>query len=171
MLCQKCQKNQANTHFTIVENGAKKEYDLCSDCAWELGSTAFSPFAFGKLFSQNIAGSGNQLTCSHCGTTLSELQQSSLLGCEHCYDDLYSGIEPILRNVQRGLVHTGRIPSGYEAKAEIAGEHKEESIPTEESEITLLQKQLDNAIANEEYEKAAEIRDQIKLLKETGEKS
>lgn len=164
MLCQECNKNQATTHFTVVENGVKKEYDLCPECAMKLGAIAFSPFAFGKLFSQGCDSGSRQIACSHCGTTLQDLQQSSLLGCEYCYEDLSAGIAPILRTVQKSANHTGR---GPEKKA-ISAEEKPAEALRENGGIDDLQKQLDEAVSLEEFEKAAKLRDQIKSLKEKG---
>ena len=166
MLCQECKQNQANTHFTVVENGVRKEYDLCSQCAQKHGLMAFSPFSFGDLFSKSLgmSGYGNELQCSHCGTTLNELKQTSHLGCEHCYEDLFPGIEPILRSVQRGLNHTGRIPLNRPDSLQSGGAQKKEDEPL--SPLQQLQKELDEAVCQEAFERAAELRDKIKALKE-----
>ena len=37
MLCQKCNKNEANVKYTEIINGEKKEMMLCEECSHELG--------------------------------------------------------------------------------------------------------------------------------------
>ena len=39
MLCKNCGKNPATTHIKTIVNGKLTEYDLCSECAREMGYT------------------------------------------------------------------------------------------------------------------------------------
>ena len=41
MLCQNCGKNPATTHIKTIVNGKLTEYDLCSECAREMGYNNF----------------------------------------------------------------------------------------------------------------------------------
>lgn len=49
MLCQKCNKNEANTYYSQVINGKKTEMYLCPQCAKEMsiGNFSFGGFGFG----------------------------------------------------------------------------------------------------------------------------
>ena len=52
MLCQNCGKNPATTHIKTIVNGKLTEYDLCSECAREMGYNNFfkeMDFGFGNL--------------------------------------------------------------------------------------------------------------------------
>lgn len=168
MLCNHCDKNQATMHFCIIENGQKKEYDLCPVCAQQLGLMSFSPFSFSDLFSHTATDLPGEISCSMCGTTLREFKKTGLLGCENCYEDLFVGIEPILRSVQKGTEHVGRTPVGYEAGTLLP---KNESVPpTDEvpNPLEALQEEMNRAVQEENFEQAAKLRDEIKKLKEEG---
>ena len=49
MLCQKCNKNEANTYYSQIINGKKTEMYLCPQCAKEMsvGNFSFGGFGFG----------------------------------------------------------------------------------------------------------------------------
>ena len=48
MICQNCNKNEANMHMKRIVNGRAAEVHLCSDCARFLGyGEAFSGFGLG----------------------------------------------------------------------------------------------------------------------------
>lgn len=44
MLCNKCNKNEANVHITRIVNGVKIEQDICSECAGADAGNIFSGF-------------------------------------------------------------------------------------------------------------------------------
>ncbi len=48
MLCQKCNKNEANTYYSQIINGKKTEMYLCPQCAKEMsvGNFSFGGFGF-----------------------------------------------------------------------------------------------------------------------------
>lgn len=160
MLCQNCNQKEATTRLTITENGAKKEYELCPSCASKAQMNTFLPFTFGTLFSPDIRFYETQPTCSHCGTTLRGFQQTSLVGCEYCYKDLYSGIAPTLKSVQKMIKHTGREPAKHY-------DIPEEVLSTDKKHLQRLLIDIELAIVKENYEKAAQLRDEIKKLKNT----
>ena len=167
MICNHCHKNQATMHFCIIENGQKKEYDLCPGCAQQLGLMSLSPFSFGDLFSHTATDLPGEISCSICGTTLREFKKTGLLGCENCYEDLLVGIEPILRSVQKGMEHVGRTPVGYEAGTLLPKNESAETEPTS-NPIDPLQEEMNQAVQAENFERAAQLRDEIKKLKEEG---
>mgnify|MGYP003506214751 CR=1 FL=1 len=55
MLCQNCNKNEANMHMKRIINGRAAEVHLCSDCARSLGyGEAFRVWALALLISSVI---------------------------------------------------------------------------------------------------------------------
>lgn len=160
MLCTNCKERPSLMHYVSIINGVKTERYLCAECAQKMGMPSFSPFSWGDMLIHTMP-TVEQAHCSQCGMTLAEFKQSGMIGCEHCYTDLRSGIEPILRRVQKGIVHSGRTPIGFEAaKLPIPGQSKIHE-PTEREK---LQEQLREAVEKEEFETAAQLRDQIKSL-------
>ena len=74
------------------------------------------------------------------------------LGCAHCYEAFKKPLEGLLLKLHGNLQHTGRIPGGLKSDASIRY-HMEQ-----------LKQELVKAIAAEEYERAAQIRDQVRAL-------
>lgn len=166
MICQNCHQNEATTHLIVTENGVKKEYELCQACASTAQMSKFLPFTFGTLFSPDARFFETQPVCSHCGTTLKQFQQSSIIGCQNCYQDLYSGIAPTLRSVQKTIKHVGRGPNiDMETTGKIS-----DQLSLEQEELHKLLAEIEFAVLKEDYEKAAMLRDKIKIIKDKMQK-
>lgn len=166
MICDECKKRPAVMHYTSIVNGVKTEYDFCQECAKKLGVSSFSPFSWGDVFPHAVSPAYSQTKCGQCGMTMAEFKQTGLLGCEQCYQDLKKGIEPILKRVQKELLHTGRTPMGFEAAklpkpGDTVREQTQGHEPTQEEILTA---QLREAIRKEDFEQAAVLRDQIRDL-------
>ena len=162
MLCDECGINNATVEFVSIINGKKIERHLCPACAHKIGADSFMPFSWGDVFP--TVGSFNprrETACSVCGSTLADISRTGLIGCAQCYQDLRDGILPIISRVQTRVKHAGRTPSHYEAKKipETA------SAPESESEEARLTRELNDAVAKEEYERAAKLRDALKALR------
>jgi protein arginine kinase activator len=167
MLCELCKKNEASVHITKILNGNKQEFNLCEKCAKEKGEFSFyntiegsSPFTFQNILSgiiehidnTNEIQKNSHNYCENCGTTYSEFKQKGLVGCSECYKNLNNTIIPIIKRVQGNIQHAGKIPRKLGRDI------------IEKKKLLTLKEDLQNAIASEEYEKAAEIRDMIKKI-------
>ncbi|ACQ55174.1 UvrB/UvrC motif-containing protein [Clostridium botulinum] len=167
MLCDKCNKNNATVHITKVINGHKEEVNLCESCAKQeqgIGITdnldLMSSFSVQNILA-NILDYMNkpqeknisyEITCPHCGTTYNEFKAKGLLGCSECYKVFNDSIIPIIKRIHGNVEHTGKIP-------EKSGQYI-----IKQRNLQQLRDKLQKCIKEEEYEKAAEIRDEIKLL-------
>ncbi len=163
-MCDKCKKNPATVQVTQTVNGHKTQLMLCADCAREEGMfvNPFMPFAqmMAGMMGESVRpqrGSSGGLTCSQCGYDFSRFKETGLLGCPQCYHDFREYLNPMIRRIQGGLNHLGQRP----------GKNPESP---EDSRLSELQRQLAQAIDQEEYEKAAGIRDEIRALKGKGER-
>lgn len=167
MLCECCKKNEATIHITKIVNGIKKEANLCSECANKSGEFSImpdmdmmTPFSFSNLLSglidytNNTAvnGTATEVRCPNCGMTYREFREKGLLGCSQCYDKFRPYILSVLKGVQGNAEHIGKIPGK-------AGKNL-----VEKRKLLKLKEELKQAITLEEYEKAAEIRDEIKEI-------
>lgn len=163
MICQKCQEKPAIVHVTKVNNFEKTELHLCEECAkaisGELGLIFEPKFTFQNLIAGLLEGevnlfqqptTGKQFYCENCGLTFSDFRNRGLLGCGECYRHFRSGLEPLLKRVQGGSNHTGKVPKRTGGKVRIR------------KEIEELRNELQQAISKENYERAAELRDEIK---------
>lgn len=171
MLCEVCKKNEANFHIAKIINGVKEEKHVCEHCAKSLeGINLLSDMNFSSNFSFQNLLSGfldymntttqsslpSEVVCSTCGTNYREFKNSGLLGCCDCYKTFNDTILPILKRVQPRTEHHGKIP--VKGGKEIAAK----------KELKRLKEDLQKAIALEEFEKAAELRDKIRSLEQQG---
>lgn len=164
MKCQNCGKYEATTHITQIINGQKSEIRLCPHCASQSGAipaftsvfdSDFENF-FGGLWqspytSRSVASSGSAV-CKTCGTTLSEVQSRGKLGCSDCYTVFRDFLLRPLKEIHGNCTHTGKIP-----KRAGRGIQKENTIDK-------LKEDLSRAVLEQNFEKAAELRDKINEL-------
>lgn len=169
MLCQNCGKNEATTHLKQIINGDMAESHLCSDCAAHLGySDMFSGFGlnlselFGSLLGDTMPSlsAASAPRCPKCGTAFSDIVRDGRVGCAECYRVFYDKLLPSIQRIHGKIKHSGKTSHG--APAEVKVETKEEKIEK-------LKTQMNEAVAKQEFEQAAKIRDEIKAVEEGGE--
>jgi len=163
MFCENCQKRQAHVHLTQIVNGQAVEANLCEACAMELKSQG-APFAFSvheflkNFYTENqLMGegeNGDDLTkkCSGCQQTYETYKRSGVFGCPDCYRTFRILITPLVKRIHGQWQHTGKVPVTRERVHRF--QKKKEQ----------LQSTLKEAVRQEAFEKAAELRDQIQLL-------
>lgn len=157
--CDKCGKS-ATIHLTEIIDGEKFEKHLCQDCAATEGITIKAEVPISQLLEDFILQSGEaeqaaDATCEVCGMTFSEFREGGLLGCPNDYDAFEKGLAPLLARSQEGAAtHIGRVPTGAD------------DAQKRQTAILRLRSELKAAVASEDYEKAAVLRDQIKELEE-----
>jgi len=155
--CDKCDK-PATVHLTEIVGDQKTEKDLCEDCALAEGITVKTNMPIGQLLEEFVLQSPEdeeiaKLRCEVCGITFHEFRQQGLLGCPNDYNAFERALEPLLNRAQEGAArHIGKVPS------RAGGDQKKQNA------LLKLRADLKNAIATEDYEKAADLRDQIKEL-------
>lgn len=166
MKCQKCGANNANTHIKTIINGEFKEYDLCSECAKKMGYTnVFGDFEnefsslLGSFFGNVLPARTQASRCDFCGSTYAEIAKSGHVGCARCYDVFGEQLLPSIRRMHGNTTHCGK-KSG---RAENIKEFKPEE-ETAEQKIAKLKAELDKAVAEQNFERAAELRDKIKEM-------
>ncbi len=175
MKCQKCNKNEANTHVKRVINGEFEEYHLCSECAKEMGySNVFSDISssfaddfnslFGSFFENALPARTQATRCETCGTTYNDIARSGMMGCADCYDVFSDRIMPTIRRIHGNTSHMGKNSLSYK-KVEAVEKEPE----TKDDELTKLKAQLDEAVKNQEFETAAVLRDRIKEKENSNE--
>lgn len=154
MLCENCNANPATTHVKRTVNGVTKEYYLCQDCVNTLGFNSIDFFDsngfFNALLGNKVVHLKQQKVCNKCNSSYKEIVKSGRMGCPDCYKTFKDEIMPSLLKMQNGSKHIGKKPN-------LTSE-----LNIDEKEISMLEKELKNAILNEEYEKAATLRDEIR---------
>lgn len=163
MLCDKCKKNQANTHLKTMVNGKVDDMWLCQDCAAELDypnifsnlTTDFSSF-LGNFLGDGLPARTSASRCKECGASFADIARSGKVGCAHCYQTFYDELLPSIQKMHGNIEHTGKIAETASPQMKIA------------NKIETAKKELSKAIAEQDFETAAKLRDKIKEM-EAGE--
>ena len=169
MLCQHCQKNEATTHVKTMINGEYAEYRLCPECAHELGyDSMFPDFGadlgglLGSFFGTALPARSGATHCKGCGSTLNDIRRTGKVGCADCYDTFFSELMPTIRNIHGNTEHKGKHPV-IEYTVNEDEKAKEENTAAED-QLNTLRAELKKAIEEENFERAAQLRDEIKAL-------
>ena len=164
MLCQNCGKNEATTHIKQIINGDMAESHLCSECAAHLGySDMFSGFGLNlsELFGGFLGDMIPLMTsigtkrCAKCGTSFDEIVRDGRVGCADCYRTFYDRLLPSIQRIHGKIKHNGKTVSASAA---------EPKVETKEEKIEKLKAAMNDAVAKQDFENAAKIRDEIKEL-------
>ena len=159
MLCNNCGKREATVRYEENINGEKKKVNLCKECSDSLGifNMNFMDNMLLSFFDEPI-GLGltqpREKICPKCGYSFSDYANTGLLGCPECYETFEEKLEPALKKLHG---------KSYHIKSEA-----KRSKP--KNKLEKLEQELEDAVKKEEYEKAAELRDEIKDMKKRGEK-
>ena len=93
--------------------------------------------------------SDQEKKCSNCGLTYADFVRTGKLGCSQCYEAFHNQIKPLLNRLHGHFKHMGKIPASIRIQADRI------------QKIEEIKNRLKQAVLKEEYEKAAELRDQI----------
>jgi protein arginine kinase activator len=169
MKCNKCAK-QATFHITdLTDDDGVLALHLCPDCAQQYLQTDTSETsdvsAMSNVLSQQISPL-KQATddmreldareCPICGISFYEFRQGGRLGCPHDYIFFNEELEPLLQNVHGETVHVGKQPK--------RGVRNTES----QTELIRLRREMKEAVEQEDYEAASQIRDRIRGVEDAG---
>jgi protein arginine kinase activator len=162
MMCDICKNKAAKVHLTQIIEGKTKKIDLCEECAKAKGVDDPTGFSLADLLlglgaaqeMEQASGTAGVLQCATCGFTQADFKKTGRLGCTDCYQTFAEGLENLLKSMHKGVRHLGKVPQALQVSRDI------------EDKIRHLQKGLDQAIAEENFEQAALLRDEIKLLRE-----
>ncbi len=169
MKCQQCEK-PATFHITELIGPKPQEVHLCEDHARvyltdssESQETPSAETVAGMLAKQLKVGETaqqlarlDQQACPVCGITFYEFRHAGRLGCPHDYSCFEEELEPLLVNIHGETRHTGKRP-----KRGVAASQKQ-------SELIRLRREMKEAVRREEYERASELRDQIRAIEQQG---
>lgn len=159
--CDRCGR-PAEVHEFDPINGV--EVHLCREHAVEAGFQLPEPTET-KVYSQVAStmqiqistGKERTSSCKQCGSSFARFRKSGLLGCPACYvafDDKLDGI--IARSQNKASAHVGRVP---DRAADLVDRHARRRSLLEE---------IDRAVASEQYERAAVLRDKLQTLGSAG---
>ena len=160
MKCDNCGENEAVIHLTQIVDNEMGTFHLCETCAAEKGlepEPGVGNFPLTDFLAQMGEESKPQPTtgsaCEYCGLTLKDFKKTGRLGCSHCYVTFEEHLRGLFRRLHGGTQHVGKVylpPDPSEAERS--------------QQLTRLRRKLDVAVGQENFERAAQIRDQIREL-------
>jgi protein arginine kinase activator len=159
MKCHFCDAD-ATVHLTDIVGKKKRETHLCADCARERNLLPEQPGpqlnlqALLQLLMTAPATEAEPTTaakpdpsaliCPDCGLTYPKFRADGRLGCPADYDAFRSELETLLEKAHRGLLHAGKVPARHRNGRD-----------------------AEQAVAAEQYELAARLRDEIRAKEAT----
>lgn len=157
MNCDVCKQNQATVFLTQIVEGKMQKVNLCESCSKEKGVTDPTGFALADLLlglgaAQEIERGGSVQKCPVCGFSQADFKKTGRLGCSNCYETFADGLQSLLKGMHKGTTHLGKKPSRLARSLE------------RDAQLKQLQRDLRKAVADENYESAAQLRDQIRHL-------
>lgn len=166
--CDRCEEAPATVHLLRVVDGAVSHTHLCSACAEGIAEDMEGlalvlalPSALRKAGGKLKEGesSGSRLFseqaehfCEVCGTTLSDVKESGLVGCANCYKVFAEYLEDVLAGGAEAVEHLGKIP------------HRGPETDNLRHEILRLERMLRELVECERFEEAAGVRDRLAEL-------
>lgn len=93
-----------------------------------------------------------QISCPACHLSFEEFSKTGKLGCSECYHAFRPQMKQVLRSIHGNDTHTGKIPHSADGKLRA------------KRELEALKLKLNDAVAAEQFEEAAKLRDEIKAL-------
>lgn len=158
MKCDLCNK-PAVVHEVTVRGGMKKEVHLCEVHAREAGIAMPGQQPINQLLTQFVISQAGKpakvasKVCEGCGLNYSQFKQTGRVGCAECYRCFEAELAPLIERAQNGGTHhTGKAPKR-------AGTSIDRQLL-----IQRLVKELDHAVAAEQYERAAKLRDRLSSM-------
>ena len=155
MTCDVCKNHQATVFLTQIVEGKMQKVNLCEACSKDKGVSDPHGFALADLLlglgaAQDMERGGGVQKCPVCGFGQADFKKTGRLGCSNCYETFTEGLAPLLKGMHKGTAHHGKVPSRLQRTIE------------RETRLKDLHGDLRKAVATEDYETAAQIRDQIK---------
>ena len=162
MKCDMCGKDNATVHLTEITDGEVKKLHLCEGCAKEKSEEMQSHFGltdllsslmdFEPAMSESMVKESTAVKCPQCGMTYYDFQKGGRLGCGKCYEVFQKKLADLLRKIHGSDRHVGKAP------------YKVEKVTKDAEDLVRMKEELDNMVRNEQFEKAAVLRDRIREL-------
>ncbi len=159
--CSKCPK-PATLHITELVKQVPHEIHLCEDCAQQY-LNADEPSApaepeEGMMIKLHLESGDKDLAeldknvCPNCGISFREFRSQGRFGCPHDYVVFGEELEALLENIHDERQHCGKIPKRAPSDSQ------------RQYQLIKLRSELRKAVAEESYEEAARLRDEIQAM-------
>lgn len=155
MRCEICKQNEATVSINHVAEDQVAKVNICESCAAQKGLNLqmavplLTDLILGLSGKKESIKSGGGKQCPVCHMKRIDFRKTSLLGCAACYDAFADEVSSFLESMQKGVTHTGKVPVGQRVNLE----------------LDELQKSLQQAVRDQDFERAAQLRDEMRDAK------
>lgn len=161
MLCERCRKNLATARYAEVVDGTVRELNLCAECLSKHSTEASAGFelvrpgpAKRRHVPSQMQRGAERARCKCCGQILGKVLENSKMGCAACYETFSEHIEGVIKGLHGQVRHRGKSPDVDDERARVRTDLQ--------TKRTLLR----SALGTENYEEAARLRDEIRVLEQ-----
>jgi protein arginine kinase activator len=156
MNCENCD-NPATIHLTQVVEGEVKKLHLCEACAAAEGVDTHKPQSVSDILLnmgsepvKPIMGAAvPDVSCPRCFMGRSDFKKTGRLGCPECYRIFSDELHTLVKAMHHSNQHRGKVPVRESARVR--------------AKVTCadIESRLEKAIASENFEEAATLRDEL----------
>ncbi|MFF5996351.1 UvrB/UvrC motif-containing protein [Lysinibacillus sp. KU-BSD001] len=171
MICEHCKQRHATVTITQIKNGTKLERHYCEICAGkfhpfqveiqeepvsihQLMSDWFSLPKWKSKVQEETQPKKQQGTCPSCGFTYRQFLKVGKFGCAQCYHTFRDQLPQVLKRLQADVKHIGKKQT------------EEYQFINYQKQIELIRQQMQQAIAEERFEDAARLRDEVRAIEQ-----
>jgi len=164
--CELCGEEPATMHLLRVVDGTVSHTHLCAHCAEGMAEQTEGlalvlavPSVLRRLSKKSsgdreatagaASASREESFCGVCGTTLSDLRESGMVGCANCYGVFADHLEATVSRGAEPIEHLGKVP--------LRGPESDSL----RHEMMRLERMLRELVAHERFEEAAGVRDRL----------
>ncbi len=98
----------------------------------------------------------DQKSCPVCGISFFEFRNTGRLGCPFDYSHFASDLLPLMTNIHESVEHVGKRP-------------RRSAAADSQALMIQLRREMEEAVEREDYERASEIRDELKRMEQAEE--
>lgn len=155
-ICDLCGKREASLSVRQLDKeGRATELAICAECAKKRGFTSVEDLKknAAEILAELKAKVGEQdetRVCPRCKLSYADFKKSGRLGCAECYRTFAELLQPLVRRLHGSVQHVGK------------GRQRGRKRAQERLEVARLRAELEQAIQDEDYERAALLRDRLK---------
>lgn len=147
MICDACKSRNASVRIKKMSGGILADHYLCTECAIRFG--------YAKKVNRFYTSAGqaeNTLRCKCCGCSMQDITEMGTVGCGECYETFRNRLTETIEQIHGKVTYAGHVPPSASPRMQA------------ESRIAAARAELAAAIEQENFERAAQLRDYIHAL-------
>lgn len=160
--CELCHEHPATVVSAHIVGKKKNILHLCSLCASKqhgVETKGTKVEIVVKKGTAKVRGEDEEpftARCAECGMTYETFKEGGRFGCHACYAAFEPRLDRLLKRIHGAVEHRGKGPV------------RRRVLPVPAEELESLREELEAAVAEEAFEKAADLRDRIVRLRGEG---